>query len=125
VTEAGADFLVLTNTVWGMGIDLKTRLPNLSGVIGGYSGPPLKPIALRCVWEVATALEVPIVGCGGIRTGEDVIEYLLAGASAVALGSVHFAEPRAGKRILRELESWCRREGVDSPAALTGGAHRR
>ena len=122
--DAGADFLVLTNTVWGMGIDLETRRPKLSGVIGGYSGPPVKPIALRCVWEVASELAVPIVGCGGVSTGEDVVEYLLAGASAVAVGSVHFAEPRAGKRILRELDRWCREHDVVRIADLTGAAGR-
>ncbi len=124
VTEAGADFLVLTNTVWGLGIDLDTRRPKLSGVVGGYSGPPLKPIALRCVWEVAAALEVPIVGCGGVGHGEDAIEYLLAGASAVAIGSAHFAEPRIGRRILRQVDGWCRRRGVESLGQLVGGAHR-
>ena len=122
VVEAGADFVVLTNTVWGMGIDLETRRPKLSGVVGGYSGPPLKPIALRCVWEVASALEVPIVGCGGVQQGEDVVEYLLAGASAVAMGTVHFAEARAGRRVLRQLETWCRQHGVDRVASLTGGS---
>jgi dihydroorotate dehydrogenase (NAD+) catalytic subunit len=122
VTEAGADFLVLTNTAWGMGIDLTTRRPKLSGVIGGYSGPPIKPLALRCVWEVAGSLEVPIVGCGGVRAGEDVIEYLLAGASAVALGTAHFAEPRVGRRIIREIENWCRRHDVAALSELTGGA---
>ncbi len=123
VTEAGADFVVLTNTVWGMGIDLEARTPKLSGQVGGYSGPPVKPIALRCVWEVASALDVPIVGCGGIRTGEDVVEYLMAGASAVAIGTVHFAEPRAGKRILHELAAWCRRHDVETLRELTGAAH--
>jgi dihydroorotate dehydrogenase (NAD+) catalytic subunit len=122
VAEAGADFLVLTNTVWGMGIDLTTRRPKLSGVIGGYSGPPIKPLALRCVWEVAGSLDVPIVGCGGIRDGEDVIEYLMAGASAVEVGTAHFAEPRVGRRILREVDAWCRREGLDAVSELTGGA---
>lgn len=122
VVEAGADFVVLTNTVWGMGIDLETRRPKLSGVVGGYSGPPLKPIALRCVWEVAAALDVPIVGCGGVETGRDVAEYLLAGASAVALGTIHFAEPRAGRRILRELDAWCVDNGVERVADLTGAA---
>ncbi|MDH3539791.1 MAG: dihydroorotate dehydrogenase [Acidimicrobiia bacterium] len=125
VTEAGADFLVLTNTVWGMGIDLTTRKPKLSGVIGGYSGPPVKPVALRCVWEVAGSLDVPIVGCGGIRTGEDVIEYFLAGANAVAVGTAHFAEPRVGRRILREVDAWCRREGVGALSELTGGAREK
>lgn len=124
VTEAGADFLVLTNTVWGMGIDLATQRPALSGEVGGYSGPPLKPIALRCVWEVAAALEVPIVGCGGIRTGEDVIEYFLAGASAVAIGSAHFAEPRVGTRVLRQVDAWCRRKDIGALRRLTARAHR-
>lgn len=124
VTEAGADFLVLTNTVWGMGIDLVTQRPALSGEVGGYSGPPLKPIALRCVWEVAAALEVPIVGCGGIRTGEDVIEYFLAGASAVAIGSAHFAEPRVGTRVLRQVDAWCRRKDIGALRRLTARAHR-
>ena len=123
VVAAGADFVVLANTVWGLGIDLDTRRPKISGIVGGYSGPPVKPIALRCVWEVAAALDVPIVGCGGIRSGEDVIEYFLAGASAVELGSIHFAEPRAGKRILREIDDWCRRQGIVSLGDLTGGAH--
>ena len=123
VAGAGADFVVLANTVWGLGIDLETRRPKISGIVGGYSGPPVKPIALRCVWEVASALDIPIVGCGGIRSGEDVIEYLMAGASAVEIGTVHFAEPRAGKRILREVDDWCRRRGIDSLGELTGAAH--
>lgn len=106
--EAGATWVTLTNTVWGAGIDIETRRPLLSGEVGGYSGEPLKPIALRCVREVAQALpELPIVGCGGVMRGEDVIEYLMAGASAVALGTIHFAEPRAGRRVLEEVERWC------------------
>ncbi len=123
VSGAGADFVVLANTVWGLGIDLETRRPKISGIVGGYSGPPVKPIALRCVWEVAAALPVPIVGCGGIRSGEDVIEYFLAGASAVEIGSLHFAEPRAGKRILREIDEWCRPRGIESLSELTAAAH--
>ncbi len=122
VTEAGADFLVLTNTVWGAAIDPVTRRPRLSGVVGGLSGPPLKPIALRCVLEVHAALPgIPIVGCGGVRSGSDVVEYLLAGAAAVAVGTAHFAEPRAGRRIVRELHRYGRRHGVRSLAELTGG----
>jgi dihydroorotate dehydrogenase (NAD+) catalytic subunit len=122
VVDSGADFLVLTNTVWGAAIDPVTRRPRLSGVIGGLSGPPLKPIALRCVLEVHRALpEVPIVGCGGVRSGADVVEYLLAGAAAVAVGTAHFAEPRAGRRILREMRRFGRRHGVASVAELIGG----
>jgi len=103
--EAGATFLTLTNTALGFGIDLETRRPLLSGGVGGYSGPGLKALSLRCVFEVASALPgTPIVGCGGVMSGRDVVEYLLAGASAVAMGTVHLAEPRAGKRIGRELD---------------------
>ena len=123
VAEAGADWVVLTNTVWGVGFDLDTRKPLITGGIGGYSGAPLKPIALRCVWSVHQALpELPIVGCGGVRTGRDVIEYLLAGASAVGLGSIHFAEPRAGRRILREAVRLARRHEAHSLSEFVGAA---
>jgi dihydroorotate dehydrogenase (NAD+) catalytic subunit len=123
VSGAGADWVVLTNTVWGAGIDVETRRPKLSGVIGGYSGTPVKPIALRCVWEVAQALPgLPILGCGGVRTGDDVVEYLLAGASAVAIGTAHFAEPRVGVRIIKELERYMIRHDVRSVRDLVGAA---
>lgn len=118
---AGADWVVLTNTAWGAGIDIRTRKPRLSGVIGGYSGVPIKPLAMRCVIEVHRALpDLPILGCGGVATGEDVIEYLLAGASAVGIGTIHFAEPRAARRIMRETERTLRRLGVDRVSELTG-----
>lgn len=117
--EAGADWLVLTNTVWGAAVDLDTGRPVLSGGVGGYSGPPMKPIAMRCVLEVHDAMpDVPILACGGVSTGRDVAEYLVAGASAVAMGTIHFAEPRAGKRILSELRTLMRRMGVASVADL-------
>lgn len=119
--RAGASWVVLTNTVWGAAIDVDTGRPVLTGGIGGYSGPPLKPIALRCVLEVAAAHpDLPIVGCGGVAHGRDVVEYLRAGASAVALGTVHFAEPRAGARILGELARWCEAHGVDRVSDLVG-----
>jgi dihydroorotate dehydrogenase (NAD+) catalytic subunit len=119
--EAGADWLVLTNTAWGAGIDVHTRRPTLSGVIGGYSGIPIKPLALRCVIEVHRALpDLPIIGCGGIANGVDVVEYFLAGASATAIGTIHFAEPRAAKRIIKELESLLRKLGVTRLSDLTG-----
>ena len=120
---AGASWLVIANTVWGAGFDVATRKPKLSGVVGGYSGAPIKPIALRCVWEVAQALPgVPIVGCGGVRSGEDVVEFLLAGASAVAVGTLHFAEPRGVHRIVRELVEHCERHGVRAVGELVGAA---
>lgn len=119
--EAGADWVTLTNTVWGAGIDTDTRRPLLSGGAGGYSGPPLKPVAMRCVMEVAASLPaLPILGCGGVVRGKDVVEYLMAGASAVGLGTVHFAEPRAAGRVLGELVAWCEQQGVESVSDLTG-----
>lgn len=121
VAAAGASWVVLANTVWGAGIDVETRRPTLSGMVGGYSGAPVKAVALRCVWEVASALPgLPIVGCGGVRTGDDVVEFLLAGASAVSLGTVHFAEPRAAGRITAELERYCERHGVARIVDLIG-----
>lgn len=123
VADAGADWLVLTNTVWGAGFDVDSRRPRLSSTIGGYSGSPLKPIALRCVWEVSRALPwLPIVGCGGVARGTDVVEYLLAGASAVAVGTAHFAEPRIGARLLRELAAYCRKHRVSAVQDLIGAA---
>ncbi len=119
--DGGAGFLTLTNTALGFGIDLSTRRPLLSGGVGGYSGPGLKALSLRCVYEVARALPgTAIVGCGGVTTGADVVEYLLAGASAVALGTVLLAEPRAGRRIERELIKELRRQRVGSISELVG-----
>ena len=121
VAAAGADFVVVANTVWGAAIDPETRRPGLSGVIGGYSGAPVKPIALRAVLEVRRALPgLPLVGCGGVRRGADVVEFLLAGAQAVALGTVHFADPRAGRGIARELRRYGRRHRVERVAELVG-----
>ncbi len=119
--DAGASFLTLTNTAQGFGVDPLSRRPLLSGGVGGYSGPGLKPIALRCVFEVAQAMPgVPIVGCGGASDADDVVEYLLAGASAVALGTRLLAEPNAGRRIARNLEKFLVRQGVRSVGDLVG-----
>ena len=119
--KSGSDWLVLTNTISGAAIDIDTKRPLLHRGIGGYSGPPLKPIAIRCVLEVRAAFpSAPIVGCGGVRTGGDVVEFLLAGASAVAIGTAHFERPRVGRTILRQLQAYCRRKGVDRVADLTG-----
>lgn len=118
----GADWVVLTNTVWGAAVDPATRRPKLSGTVGGYSGLPVKPLAMRCVIEVHRALpDLPILGCGGVACGDDVVEYLLAGASAVAIGTIHFAEPRAAARIARQLRRRLRRMGEGSVAGLVGG----
>lgn len=117
--QAGAQFVVLTNTAFGFGLSLNDRRPLLSGGVGGYSGPGLKPISLRCVYEVSRALpELAIVGCGGVSTGRDLVEYLIAGASAVAAGTIHLAEPKAGKRIMKEVQTEMHRLGVRSVSEL-------
>jgi len=119
--SAGADFLVLTNTALGFGVSIPEKKPLLSGGVGGYSGPGLKPISLRCVHEVSRAIpEVPIIGCGGVSTGRDIVEYLMTGASAVQVGTLHLAEPRAGKRLLAELRREMKVLGVQSVSALVG-----
>jgi dihydroorotate dehydrogenase (NAD+) catalytic subunit len=119
--DSGAEFLVLTNTALGFGLDIETARPHLSGGVGGYSGPGLKPIALRCVYEVASAVPgMPIVGCGGVSTGRDIVEFLMSGASAVAAGTVHLAEPNAGRRLITELKREMDRIGVDSVGDLVG-----
>jgi dihydroorotate dehydrogenase (NAD+) catalytic subunit len=123
VGEACADWVVATNTMWGAAIDVATRRPVLSGVVGGYSGAPLKPVAMRCVWEISQALPgLPVVGCGGVRTGADVVEYLLAGAAAVAIGTAHFAEPRIGRAVLEQMVAWCSEHGVEAVSDLVGEA---
>lgn len=121
VAEAGADWVVVSNTVMGAAIDPESRRPALSGVVGGYSGAPIRPIAIRNVLEVARDLpELPIVGCGGASSGAHVIEFLLAGASAVALGSIHFKTPRIATSITRDLQSYMKRHGFTAIEQLVG-----
>jgi dihydroorotate dehydrogenase (NAD+) catalytic subunit len=119
--DAGASFLTLTNTALGFGVSVGTARPLVSGGVAGYSGPGLKPISLRCVYEVATAIpDAPIVGCGGVLSGSDVVEYVMAGASAVAIGTLHFARPKAGKKVLREVQKELDHLGVDSIGEVRG-----
>ncbi len=121
---AGASWLVIANTVRGAAVNIETRRAVLSGKVGGYSGPGVKPVAIRGVADVVSSLgRVPIIGCGGVITGVDVIEYLMAGATAVGLGTVHFSEPTAGQRILTEAARWCDRHDVDMFEEVTGVIH--
>ena len=120
VEGAGADAISLINTIRAMVIDVNTRRPVLKMNTGGLSGPAVLPIAVRMVWEVANAVKVPILGMGGISTGADAAQMLLAGATAVAVGAATFADPMAPIRILRELEEICDRQGVSSVGELTG-----
>jgi dihydroorotate dehydrogenase (NAD+) catalytic subunit len=120
--SGGADVLSLINTLRGMAIDAARRRPILATGCGGLSGPAIKPIALRMVWEVHRALPtVPLVGLGGIESGRDAAEFLLAGASAVQIGTAIFRDPRAPLRVLEELESFCVGQGVRDVAELIGG----
>jgi dihydroorotate dehydrogenase (NAD+) catalytic subunit len=121
VVDNGADGLSVINTITAMGIDVRTRRPRIATVFGGLSGPAIKPIALRMVYQVARAgLGVPICGIGGIRNAEDVAEFLIAGASAVQVGTQSFAEPDAATRIIDELVALGARLGVDHVADLVG-----
>jgi dihydroorotate dehydrogenase (NAD+) catalytic subunit len=116
---AGADAVSLVNTFLAMAIDVETRRPRLTNVTGGLSGPAIKPIALRMVYETARAVDIPILGMGGIFTAEDAIEFLLAGATAIQVGTASYADPRAAERLAKGMESWCRSHQVERVANLT------
>jgi len=119
--EAGADAVSVVNTFLAMAIDAETRRPRLSNISGGLSGPAIKPIALRMVYGVARAVKIPILGLGGIVTPEDAVEFMLAGATAVQVGTASFADPRATERLATGLEAWCKSHDVANVASLTGG----
>jgi dihydroorotate dehydrogenase (NAD+) catalytic subunit len=118
--ESGADALSVANTFRAMLIDVETRQPRLTNVTGGLSGPAIKPIAVRMVYEAARAVKIPILGMGGIVTAEDAVEFLLAGATAVQVGTASYADPRATERLAKDLESWCRSHSVERVSSLTG-----
>jgi dihydroorotate dehydrogenase (NAD+) catalytic subunit len=118
---SGADAISLVNTLLGMAIDAETRQPTIRNITGGLSGPAIKPIALRMVYETAKAVKVPILGMGGIVTAEDAIEFLLAGATAVQVGTASYADPRATERLVSGLTAWCKSHNVERVSSLTGG----
>lgn len=118
--KAGADAVSLVNTFLALSIDVETRRPRIWNITGGLSGPAIKPIAVRMVWEAAKAVTIPVIGLGGITTPEDAVEFLLAGASAVQVGTASYADPRATERIATGLEQWCARHHVAQVASLTG-----
>ncbi len=122
--DAGADGLCLINTLLGMRIDLKSKKPLLANRTGGLSGPAVFPVAVRMVWDVYEAVKLPIIGCGGVSSAEDVAEMMLAGATAVEVGAANLKDPYACKKIIETLPDLCQKLGVTNISELTGGAHR-
>ena len=117
---AGADAISLINTLLGMAIDARTRRPILGNVVGGLSGPAIKPVALRMVWQVARAVTVPVIGVGGIMTAEDAVEFLIAGASAVQIGVASFVEPRSAWQVIDGIAAYLEEHGFSSVSELVG-----
>jgi dihydroorotate dehydrogenase (NAD+) catalytic subunit len=121
VADAGADAVSLINTLLGIAVDAETRRPKLARVVGGLSGPAIKPVALRMVWQVARVLPgLPIIGMGGIMDGTDAVEFLLAGASAVAVGTANFVDPTSAVRVVDGIREYCVRHGVERVSDLVG-----
>lgn len=121
VEAAGADAVSLTNTFLGMAIDVEKRRPMLSTITGGLSGPCIRPIAVRMVWQVANAVKVPVVGLGGIASGRDAIEFLLAGATAVQIGTANFVDPQVTVKAIDYIEDYLKRHQIASVRELIGG----
>ena len=118
--EAGADSLSLINTLKGFAIDIYNRKPVFENVYAGLSGPAVKPVALRMVHEVSKAVQIPVIGLGGISTGKDAIEFMMAGASAIQIGTVNFANPMAGKEIIDEITAFCKEQGIKDINEIVG-----
>ncbi|MCI6031141.1 dihydroorotate dehydrogenase [Dialister succinatiphilus] len=120
VEDAGADSISLINTLLGIAIDTRTRRPILGNITGGLSGPAIKPVALRMVWQTAKAVKIPVCGLGGIMTGEDAIEFMMAGASTVQVGTANLADPTAMERIVNEMDEWCDKNNVKDINEIVG-----
>ena len=118
--ESGADAVSLVNTFVAMAIDIKTRMPRIANVTAGLSGPAIKPIAVRMVYEASKSVQIPVIGMGGISTAADVIEFMLAGATAVQIGTASYWDPRATEKIAAELGRWCVEHEVSKISDLTG-----
>ncbi len=124
VEDAGADSVSLVNTFLGMAVDVERRRPVLSTVTGGLSGPCIRPIAVRMVWQVSNAVSIPVVGLGGIAGGRDAMEFILAGASAVEIGTANFVEPDVTERTVRWIDDYCRRHDISALRELIGAVSR-
>ena len=122
VEGEGADALVVANTILGLAIDIETARPKLGSGMSGFSGPAFKPIALRLVWQSAQAVRIPVIGVGGIATAEDAVEFMMAGAAAVQVGTASFVSPTAMLQVIESLTAFCARKGIRSVTELTGAA---
>jgi len=120
VEAAGADSVSLINTITGMAVDIESRRPRLANITGGLSGPAIKPVALRMVWQVAQAVKIPVIGVGGIMSATDALEFLIAGAVAVQVGTANFVNPKATTDILDGIESFLEKKGILSIAEIIG-----
>lgn len=120
VEDAGADAISLINTLMGMSIDIERRRPRLSITTGGLSGPAIRPVAVRCVWQAAHAVHIPVIGLGGIMTAEDAIEFFMAGARAIQVGTANFIDPMASVRIAQGIDHWLDRHGYPSIQDIIG-----
>ena len=123
VARAGADAVSLINTLLGMSIDIKSRRPVLGNVLGGLSGPAVRPVAVRAVWQVYQAVSIPIMGMGGIASASDALQFIMAGASAVAVGTANFVNPRATVEVLEGIESYMLENNISDISQLVGAAH--
>jgi dihydroorotate dehydrogenase (NAD+) catalytic subunit len=119
--DSGSDAVSLINTIPGMAVDIETRRPRLANITGGLSGPAIKPVAVRMVWESYNAVKIPIIGMGGIMNAEDAIEFLLAGATAVAIGTANFVSPKATVTIIEGIEDYLNRKGIKDVREIIGG----
>jgi dihydroorotate dehydrogenase (NAD+) catalytic subunit len=120
VEEAGADAISLINTLKGMAIDIDQRKPCLGNIVGGFSGPAIKPVALYMVFETARVVRIPVIGCGGIACAEDVLEFIMAGATAVQIGTASLTDPQLGLNVLEGIENFLRQNGIQNLTELIG-----
>jgi len=118
--KAGSDGISLVNTFLAMGVDVETRKPKLANLFGGLSGPAIKPIALRMVFQVASRVKIPVIGLGGISSGQDALEFMVAGAKAIEVGTANLVDPEATLRIIQELEEYCQKKGIEKIEEIVG-----
>jgi dihydroorotate dehydrogenase (NAD+) catalytic subunit len=120
IEEAGADAVSLINTIRAMAVNIHSRKPELGNILGGLSGPAIKPIALRMVWEVSQKVEIPVIGMGGIMKAEDAIEFILVGASAIQIGTANLIHPKTGIEVINGIKKYLIQNKIESVRELTG-----